>query len=609
MRDSVTELVWPGKHDEQGRPHPIGRTALPFQIVEAVKEAVADEEKPPYLPSLTLPDRPWRNSLIWGDNKLVTSSLLPILAGKVNLIYIDPPFATGQEFGLRMPIGDGVSLRKASTIKERAYRDIWRQGLESYLRMMYERLALMRDLLADKGSIYVHLDWHAGHYVKIIMDEIFGRENFRNEIVWCYRTMQTTKSGWARKHDNILFYTKGNEYVFNLKEVLEPYPEDYERRFKYKDDQGRRFMIRGKGGPFGMGQGDLRQEDEQRYPEFTYRQYMREGSIPKDWWEIDMLNSNSRERIGFETQKPEALLERIIRASSNPGDLVADLFCGSGTTLPAAERLGRRWMGCDLSRWAIQICRKRLLQLEACGSFEILRLVNYEHCKLASHEYGGDYIRFILQLYRAEAITGFANLHGKKARAYVHVGSVGRPITSREICQILQEAQKVGAHEVHCLGWDFEMGLNDLVGQAENDHGVKVRLVFIPRESLEVTYPAREEVRFFHLNYLDLGHELEGRTLFLLLKGFVISDPEYLSEEVRTRVKSFADCIDNWAVDWGYNGNIFHNQWYAFRTRQDPKLPIKATHTYEQPGTYRVLVKVVDILGNDTTKMIEVQIP
>jgi DNA modification methylase len=607
MRDAVTKLVWPGKYDEQGRPHPIERTVLPFQIAEVVKEV--PEEVRPFPPSLTHPDRPWRNSLIWGDNKLVASSLLPHLLGKVNLIYIDPPFATGQEFALRTRIGDEECPKRVSAIKERAYRDIWRQGLESYLRMMYERLALMRDLLTDNGSIYVHLDWHAGHYVKIIMDEIFGRENFRNEIVWCYRTMQTTKSGWARKHDIILYYTGGNDYVFNLQEVLEPYPDDYERRFRYTDDQGRRFMIRGKGGPFGMGQGDLRQEDEQRYPQFTYRQYMQEGSIPKDWWEVDMLNSNSRERLGFETQKPEALLERIIRASSNPGDLVADFFCGSGTTLAVAERLGRRWIGCDLSRQAIQISCKRLLQLEACGSFEILRLGNYEQHKLASHECGGDYVRFILQLYRAEAIAGFANLHGKKARAYVHVGSVDRPITPREICQTIREARRVGAHEVHCLGWDFEMGLKDLVSQAENDYGLKVRLVFIPRKSLEVTNPAREEVRFFHLNYLDLGHELKGKTFLLCLKDFVIGNPEHLSEEVRARVKTFTDCIDYWAVDWDYNGNIFHNQWYAFRTRQNPKLATKATHTYELPGTYRVLVKVVDILGNDTTKMVEVQIP
>ena len=616
-RDVVTELVWPGKCDEQGRPYPIERTVLPFQIVEAVKEAPADEEKHPFLPSWTHPDRLWRNSLIWGDNKLVTSSLLPTLLGKVNLIYIDPPFATGQEFSLQMRIGDGECPRRTSIIKERAYRDIWRQGLESYLGIMYERLVLMRDLLTNNGSIYVHMDWHVGHYVKVIMDEIFGRENFRNEIVWCYRTMQTTKSGWARKHDIVLYYTRGNEYVFNLKEVLEPYPEDYERRFKYTDDQGRRFMIRGKGGPFGMGQGDIRQEDERRYPQFTYRQYMQEGSIPRDWWEIDMLNSNSGERLGFETQKPEALLERIIKSSSNPGDLVADFFCGSGTTLAVAERFGRRWIGCDLSRWAIQICRKRLLQLEECRPFEILKLGKYEQHKLASHGHGEDYVPFILKLYGAEPATGFETIHGKKGGAYIHVGKPGSLITSLEIRQTLEETQKLGAREVHFLGWDFEMGLEDRTGHLARESGLKVRLISIPVECLEIADSPREEVRFFDLNRLRLELDLsplpssKGKkfALTVCLKDLIISNPEHLPEKVRAKIRKFTDAIDYWTVDWDYNGNIFHNQWYAFRTRQDPKLAIKATHTYELPGTYRVLVKVVDILGNDTTKMIEVQIP
>ncbi len=615
MRDNAAELVWPGKYDEQGRPHPIERTILPFQIVEAVKEA--PEEEPPFPLSLTRPDRPSRNSLIWGDNKLVTSSLLPHLLGKVNLIYIDPPFATGQEFALRTRIGDGEGPKKLSVIKERAYCDIWRQGPESYLRMMYERLALMRDLLADNGSIYVHLDWHAGHYLKIIMDEIFGRENFRNEIVWCYRTMQTTKSGWARKHDIVLYYTGGDEYVFNLKEVLEPYPEDYERRFKYTDDQGRRFMIRGKGGPFGMGQGDLRQEDEQRYPQFTYRQYMREGSIPKDWWEIDMLNSNSRERLGFETQKPEALLERIIRASSNPGDLVADFFCGSGTTLAVAERLGRRWIGCDLSRRAIQICRNRLLRLEECRPFEILRLENYEQHKLAWHGHGEDYVAFILQLFGAEPTAGFETIHGKKSGAYIHVGRPGSPITSRQIRQTLQEAQKIGGHEVHFLGWDFEMGLEDGGGHLACELGLKVRLILIPVECLEMSGSPREEIRFFDLNYLRLELDLtplpssRGKKLALTLrlKDFILSNPEYLPEKVRAKIGKFTDTIDYWAVDWNHQGTTFHGGWQSFRTWRTPKLKASATHIYEEPGTYKVLVRVWDVLGNETRKVVEVRIP
>ena len=374
VNKKYVELIWYGKYDEfhKGEKTPVEKPSLPFQIVETVNEPRAKELQ------LSLHDaypenypRDWKNLLIWGDNKIVMSSLLkgdpergiPSMAGKITLIYIDPPFFTGADFTIKTKLGDERIEKEPSIIEERAYKDTWSGGIASYLRYMYERLVLMRELLADNGSIYVHLDWHVGHYVKVMMDEIFGYENFRNEIVWCYRTMQTSKSTWARKHDIILFFSKTNSFIFNLDSVLEPYPESYAKRFKYVDEHGRRFMIRGKGGPFGYGQGDLKLEDEQRYPEFTYRQYMQKGSIPKDWWEIDMLNSNSPERVQFDTQKPEAFLKRIILASSNPGDIVADFFCGSGTTLAVAEKLGRRWIGCDLSKFAIQVTRKRLLDI------------------------------------------------------------------------------------------------------------------------------------------------------------------------------------------------------------------------------------------------------
>lgn len=330
---------------------------------------------------------------------------------------------------------------------------------------------------------------------------------------------------------------------------------------------------------------------------------------PDIWTGILALQAQSVERLGYETQKPERLLERIIRASSNEGDLVADFFCGSGTTLAVAEKLNRRWIGCDLSKWAIQVTRKRLLQIEGCKPFDILNLGNYERHKLAANGHWERYVQFILDLYRAEAVTGFKTLHGKKARAYVHVGSVNSPVTMREIRQTLKEAQEAGVREVHFLGWDFEMGLHDLVNQVGEDYGVKVRLVSIPRESLEVINPAREEVRFFDLNYLELEHEVNGKKLTVRLKDFIIANPEYLPDEVRDKIKKFSDYIDYWAVDWDYHNDTFHNGWQSFRTRKNPKLETKATHTYEQTGTYKVLVRVVDIFGNDTTKLVEVRVP
>jgi adenine-specific DNA-methyltransferase len=632
-----TELVWVGKYDDEGNLRPVERTILPFQVVETVNESKADREKAQRdLFTLMPRDETWRNMLIWGDNKVVMSSLLPRFAGKINLIYIDPPFATGQDFSFRVRVGDEEFVKEPSIIEEKAYRDTWGRGLDSYLQMMYERLVLMRELLAEDGSIYVHLDDTVGHYVKIVLDEVLGDRHFESQIIWQRVTGHSDRQGFAINHDLILHYSKGERVVWNPQ--YQAYDGAYlKTHYRGVDPDGRRYELdqisaAGAGPPrrfFGQlitpPPGTHWRWSQEKIDELCaqgrivltkggtprYKRYLDEmpGKLVQSIWaDISPVNSQAKEDTGFDTQKPEALSERIIKASSNEGDLVADFFCGSGTTLAVAEKLGRRWIGCDLSKWAIQVTRKRLLQIEGCKPFEIMNLGNYERHKLAANGHWQRYVQFILQLYRAEPVTGFTTLHGKKARAYVHVGSVDSPVTMREIRQTLKEAQGSGVREVHFLGWDFEMGLHDLVSQVGEDHGVKVRLVSIPREALEVTNPAKEEVRFFDLNYLELEHEVSGKKLTVRLKDFIIANPEYIPDEVREKIKKFTDYIDYWAVDWDYKDDTFHNGWQSFRTRKEPKLETKATHTYDQPGTYKVLVKVVDIFGNDTTKMVEVEV-
>jgi len=606
-----TELVWKGKYDENGELRKVDRTILPFQVVETVNESKADREKAQRdLFTHAARDDKWRNMLIWGDNKVVMSSLLPRFAGKINLIYIDPPFATGADFNIKMKVGDAQWTKEASLIEEKAYRDTWGEGLDSYLTMMYDRLVLMRDLLGENGSIYVHLDWHVGHYVKIVMDQVFGRDNFRNEVIWHYDIGARGKSGFGKKHDNVLRYSKTNDCIFNAHEVLVPF-ESPMTEWRYT-----------RGGQKGK--------------------EMPRGKVPSDVWDIK-LNAMSYEHLGFPTQKPEALVERIIKASSNEGDLVADFFCGSGTTGAVAEKLGRRWIMCDLSKWAIQVTRKRLLQIEGCKPFEIMNLGNYERHKLAANGQWDRYVKFVLELYRAEPVNGFATLHGKKGRALVHVGSVDSPITMREIRQTLNEIgmpegirdkgegkaegirdkgegiktddSSLNPHpppfrvrEVHFLGWDFEMGLHDVVQNVADDYGVKVRLVSIPRDALEVTNPAKEEVRFFDLNYLELKHEVRGRTVTVSISDFIIANQEYIPDDVRKKITKFSDYIDYWAIDWDYKDDTFHNGWQSFRTRKDPRLVTSASHVYDQSGQYKILVKVVDIFGNDTTKLVEVRV-
>jgi len=370
------ELLWHGKYDkvELGQKAPLERPNLPFQVVETVnKPRVRGGTSALLFPEEEWPEnypKDWKNILIWGDNKLVMSSLIKQgWAGKINLIYIDPPFYTGADFSLRTKVGDEEIEKEPSIIEERAYKDTWSGGIASYLKYMYERLVSMRELLAENGSIYVHLDWHVGHYVKVMMDEIFGYENFRNEIVWFYKggALTGVQRHYPRKHDVILLYTKGENYTFNQPRYSEISDEMIKRWGQYLDEEGRiRF-------------GQIKQEK----PTYTrlYNKFFKEfgrkptdddiawhvkGSLVRDVWDdIPEVRQNPRyeEAISFDTQKPEALLKRIILASSNPGDIVADFFCGSGTTLAVAEKLGRRWIGCDLSKFAIQVTRKRLLDI------------------------------------------------------------------------------------------------------------------------------------------------------------------------------------------------------------------------------------------------------
>ena len=269
--------------------------------------------------------------LIWGDNKLVMSSLLKKFAGKINLIYIDPPFFTGADFTVKTKIGDETVEKEPSIIEDKAYRDTWAGGMASYLKYMYERLVLMKELLAENGSIYVHLDWHVAHYVKVMMDEIFGYENFRNEIVWHYFMGGKSPNMFGRKHDIILFYTKSDKWTFHQLK--------YKRRLDYipslaaKSSSGKEI------------------EDTTGKDEIGWYSIVSMDDV----WDLSGVFNMSNEYLAFETQKPEALLKRIILASSNKGDIVADFFCGSGTTGAVAEKLGRRWIMVDLSKFAIPV--------------------------------------------------------------------------------------------------------------------------------------------------------------------------------------------------------------------------------------------------------------
>jgi adenine-specific DNA-methyltransferase len=334
------------------------------------------------------------------------------------------------------------------------------------------------------------------------------------------------------------------------------------------------------------------------------------------WTDIVHENSQSENRTGYSTQKPEALLERIIKASSNDGTLIADFFCGSGTTGVVAERLGRRWIMADLSRYAIHVARKRLLDIEGC-KFVVQNLGKYERqlwqgltFKKHSEEQIPlyEYIEFLLKLYKAEPLTGMMWIHGKKGKRLVHVGSVDAPVTLSDIQAAMDECKKLNQTALDILGWEWELGLHDVVEKAAKEKGISLSLKYIPRDVMDPRAVESGEITFYELAYLeaDVSKNKQGEVV-IQLKDFVIPNHDMIPDEVRKQIKKWQDYIDYWAVDWDFNEDTFHNMWQSYRTRKDRTLELKTDpHVYEKKGKHKILIKVIDIFGNDTTRLEEV---
>ena len=624
------ELLWAGKYDklDMGEKIPIEKPNLPFQIVETVnKPRIKGGEQQFLYPENQWPkDYPkdWKNLLIWGDNKLVMSSLIKQgWAGKINLIYIDPPFFTGADFTVRTKLGDEEIEKEPSIIEERAYKDTWSGGIASYLKYMYERLVLMRDLLAENGSIYVHLDWHVGHYVKVMMDEIFGYENFQREIVWDIGVLsgfKTQANNWIRGHDIILFYTKTDAFTFNKQSI--PHREEYIKRFNKIDEEGRRYFD-GRGG--------------RRYLDEALERGKAIGDVWSDIMSFQQIPT-AQERLPFDTQKPEALLKRIILASSNEGDIIADFFCGSGTTLAVAEKLGRRWIGCDLSKFAIQVTRKRLLDIhnsndlqsennEKYGKparpFELWNIGNYE--TVYWQERQDEYLAFMLKLYQAQPLTGFRYIHGRKGDRAIHIGPLNAPVTMEEVEKVVIECRAHNFNKADVLGWEWSYEVNELAKELAKKNGVDLKLIQIPSVNeiksslvgfdlnlLKVPDEAVEKellkhIKFAEVAYLEIETKVEGNEVILKIADFQLPPTQELAG-IASKVKDSRELIDYWAIDWDYKGDTFHNQWQSFRVKKNPRVEYEAKHRYENSGEYQIMVKVIDVFGNDTNKVLKVRI-
>jgi adenine-specific DNA-methyltransferase len=595
------ELVWDGKYDAEGRKCAPLRLILPFQTVETVNESVQERQRGLDALFSGSAASEWRNRLIWGDKKYVLPSLLPEFAGKVKLIYIDPPFATGDDFSFQVEIEGEEFTKEPSMIEQKAYRDTWGRGLDSYLQWFYETAVLLRELLTEDGSLFVHLDWHVGHYAKSILDEVFGSDNFINEIIWYYynKLHDSRKKLLPRAHDVIFRYSKsvGRHVHTPLKEKR----ENPVKKLKYKKVGGQIQNIIGDDGKAVT--------------------YMSEERTIDDVWRIRCLQpANIEENVLFSTQKPVDLLERLITLGSLEDDIVLDCFGGSGTTAVAAQRLNRRWITCDLGRFAIHTARKRLLSIPNVEPFVVQNLGKYERQSWQEAEFGADaaarvaaYTRFILDLYRAQPLNGFAWLHGLKGGRVVHVGAVDSPVTLADVKAILIEWRKnlgkTGAANsgIDILGWEFALDMNETAKQQAADAGVDLRFLTIPREVLEDKAVKQGDIQFFELAALAVKETVQNRELTLTLDNF-IAPREYVPQEIREKITRWDAWIDYWAIDFDFKGDTFHNQWQSYRTRKNKKLELTTKHTYDAPGSYTVQVKVIDILGNDTTRTMRVEI-
>lgn len=679
--DREVELLWNGKTNE------VTNVVLPFQVIEQIDEPRSDAKFGNQNSLFDTTGRQitgWTNKLIWGDNKLILSSLKngPLrkeieAQGGLKLIYIDPPFDVGADFSMDIKIGDGEDeesfTKKPSVIEEIAYRDTWGKGADSFIAMIYERLKLMHDLLAEDGSIYVHCDWRVNSFMRLVLDEIFGKDNFRNEIVWHYSGWnKKLSSSYERRHDSIFFYKKGDNPIFNSFFDAWPSKEAYVKARKQKvhtDENGREYVFSDAGG----GKRIKRYLDD----------VMREGVVLDDVWEIDKLNNSAKESVDYPTQKTEELLERIIKASSNEGDLVADFFCGSGTSLAVAEKLGRKWVGSDLGKFGIHTTRKRMIAMQRelkkegkdFRAFEILNVGRYERenflatnddlraeekAKQAERK-EKEFIKLILSAYKAEPVESFVNVIGKKRDRLVAVGPINTPVSSKFVQDIVRECKEKGITKIDVLGFDYEMGLDFT---EYKDQGIDIAFRIIPREVFDRKAVEKGQVKFYDVAFIEAKPIVKGRgngkEISIELTDFsvfynqddsgeiaealrpgaskvVVEDgqvvkitrdkkTEEISKEILT--KKWSDWIDYWAVDFDFASRkeiikvmedgkekevwtgdyIFDNEWQSFRTKKNRNLDLISSPKVASKGKHKIAVKVVDIFGNDTTRVIEVTI-
>ena len=560
----------------------------------------------------------WMNRLIYGDNLLAMQALLagdastglPSLRGKVDLIYIDPPFDSKADYRTKINLPGTDIQQKPTIIEQFAYADTWEQGTISYLRMMYPRLVLMKELLSDRGSIYVHIDWHVGSYVKVLLDELFGKENLINEIIWNYQGTGEPSKAYKRKHDNLYYYVKNaKSYIFNESNASENISDFSKSKYNKVDEKGAYKEIRHSDGK-------------------VYRQYIKETMRMRDVWNIPIINAQAIERINYSTQKPESLLKQIIAVSSNEGDLVCDFFGGSGTTAAVAERLGRRWITCDIGKPASLVMRKRFIDQEvkpflyqSIGDYQKEAFRNNKKLK-----HVGDLSQVVLGLYGALPFSpeqcndrNFGYIKG--GRTLVMVDSPNRLTTAATVKRAVEAKASLlggGWEKVVVLGWNFAFDISQAISKYKDSN---VEVLVIPPDLLDKLAKKGfkkliddRSVRFSSLQYLvvkpvKISRQPEGDEIDVELDNYVLLSPDNipLDEKDKEKLQDVMQrdplsLIEYWSIDPDYDGVTFRSTWQDYRENTDNdsdplhciyKTRLKVEHKPQR----KVCVKAVDVFG------------
>ena len=663
------ELFWDGKTNA------VTDAQLPFQIIEQI-----DEPRTENLSSLQfgLFDttgrqlKGWSNKLIWGENKFILSSLKSGSLrdeidsnGGIKLVYIDPPFDVGADFKINIEIGGETFEKTPSVLEEIAYRDTWGSGADAFLSMIYERVKLIKPLMASESTFALHCDWRVSGKIRLILDEVFGASNFVNEVVWHYPDkLQGNIKGLPKNHDTIFIYQFGKNATWNPVKIELDKSRKINRRVWNSETQKL----------------DTARDSDGRV---IYDSYDTKNA--DDVWTIPQAEvTKSESKTGYPTEKPETLLKRIIESCTNEGDIVADFFGGSGTTAAVSEKLGRKWITSDIGKFSIHTIRKRMIGVQRSlkgdsknwRAFELLNLGKYERGMLiASHtglesdahiekiqlQKDKQFEKIILRAYSANELGGDGMFVGSKNNRLIAIGPINLPVTRLFVEKVVTEARNIKSTKVDILAFEYEMGLFPNIQDEARNLGVDISFKYIPRDVFDKRAVESGQVKFHDVAYIELRSIVTGNIVSIELMDYSVG---YQQESISSAekelsksgskivvengqvikltkdkdgvfsrnilTKNWSDWIDYWSIDWDFSNRkeivsyknkvtgdleskwtgdfIFENEWQSFRTKNNRTIELNSSKIELPSGVRKVAVKVVDIFGNDTMKIVQIKV-